>query len=295
MARLDRPAPPAPLASLAPLARAAHRARCALLASFLLAPLVACGPGTGVGPGPQATTVHVLVLHKGNDANGLNTTVAQLQASGFFTVQAFNAGLPATGGSPSPGVAALSKHHVALVWGDGQLADGALLGTDLATFADAGGGVAVAMFLHRGANPPVPSFPEGLGGTWDALLYSPVPEDVPPQDSPLACGALPLVSVAPLHPLMAGGALLNVGGSVPALNLAAVTAPVCTHPSGTAITAGATLLARWSDNVPFLTVAEVGPLHARMVALGAHVPQLTTSATAFQSLINALLWAAKEL
>ncbi len=294
MAPPDRPLP---LACLARLVRLAHRAPRALLVPILLVPLVACGGGSGNGGAVQSppVLVRVLVLHKGTDANGLNATVGQLQATGFFTVQTFNAGTPLVGGSASPGVAGLSKHDVALVWGDGQLADGALLGTDLATFADAGGGVVVAMFLHRGANPPVPSFPEGLGGTWDALLYSPVPEDVPPLDSPLSCAALPLVSLAPAHPLMAGGALVNVAGTVPALNLAAVTAPVCTHPSGTATTAGATLLARWSDNVPFLTVAEVGPLHARMVALGAHVPQLATSATAFQSLINALLWAANEL
>lgn len=259
------------------------------LCPVLLVLVAACGGG-GVGqPADRDGPHRVLIIHKGTDASGLASVVSQLQGAGFFTVQTFDAGA-----SPSPGPAVLSAYHAVLVWGDGQFSDAVTLGSDLAQFADAGGGVVLAMFLFRGGALPVPNFNEGLGGAWDGFNFFAIPEEFPPTDSPIGCGALPVVPDLSMHPILTGGVLASGLGVAPPCVLPTAP-PVCTHQHGTTIVVGATLLAHWSDSVPFLAERPIGLAHVRTVNVGATPPELASSPGAFRVLVNSLLYVVNDL
>lgn len=275
--------------------------RCPRLLASLLASLVvlaalffaSCG---GSGGSDVPTPVKVLVIHKGTDAQGLAEVLGALAATGKFTGSSFDAGA-----SPSPGGAALAAFDAALVLGDGRFADGVTLGNDLSTYVDGGGALVLAMWLFRGANTPVPNFPEGLGGVYDVGGYFAIPESATNLDSPNTCtggptGSLPLTVPAPTHRILAGGALSGGLGIVPAFNAASLSGlTLCKHHDGIAIASGATLVAAWDDGAPFVATNLIGLAHARTVNLGADVQELATSSATFQVVANALLWACGRL
>ena len=148
----------------------------------------------------------------------------KLDATGLFSaVDTFD------GGAGTPTLAQLNAYDAVMVTNVGAWSSAANLGTALAAYVDGGGGVVQTVFTTGG----VPG--SNLAGNWTASYNSIV-------FGPSASGAATLGTITDQnHPIMIGVETFNGGTS-------------SFRPSGTALTAGATLVASWSDGKPLVAV-----------------------------------------
>ncbi|MBX3387945.1 MAG: hypothetical protein KF691_00670 [Phycisphaeraceae bacterium] len=166
----------------------------------------------------------VLFVHSTVEAGGAADVVSKLAGSGVFAqVDAFDAGL----GTPT--LAQLKAYDAVLCSNQGSWADRTALGNVMSQYVDAGYGVVQAIFTTGGiAN-------SNLGGTWTAS-YNCI------TFGSSTSGAATLGTIAvPNHATMIGVQTFDGGSS-------------SYRPSGTALTAGATLIASWSDGKPLVVV-----------------------------------------
>lgn len=166
----------------------------------------------------------VLFLHSVTVVGGANDVVNKLTASGVFeTVQSFDAT------AATPTLADLKQYDAVLISNQASWPDRTALGNVMSQYVDAGYGVVQAIFTTGGtAN-------SNLGGTWTAA-YNCI------TFGPSVTGAATLGTIAvPEHATMIGVASFSGGTN-------------SYRPSGTALTAGATLIASWSDGKPLVAV-----------------------------------------
>ena len=192
--------------------------RLALLIGLLLAAFVAL-PAAVAGPRKPK----VLIVHSTfpNDQNDIRNKL--LATSLFQTVDVFNAG------SATPTIGLLRGYDAALLVNNDPWADRVALGNVMKQFVDEGYGVVQSLFTVAGASTGT------LGGTWTPD-YNCITFDT------IATGSAGLGAIAqPTHPIMNGVTAFGGGsGSF--------------RPSGTAITAGASLVASWNDGKPLVAV-----------------------------------------
>jgi len=167
----------------------------------------------------------VLFLH--SDAS-LPANVADVQnklsATGLFSSVATFDGAAAT-----PTLATLNQYDAVLISNDATWQSAANLGTVMRQYVDGGGGVVQTIFTTGGVGG------SNLAGTWDAsyncIVFG------PSTSGAATLGAIPDQN----HPIMIGVQAFD-GGSL------------SFRPSGVALTAGATLVASWSDGKPLVAV-----------------------------------------
>lgn len=128
--------------------------------------------------------------------------------------------------SATPTLGELLAYTAVLVYSDDDFLDATAFGDVLADYVDAGGTVVFATFVYN-INP--------IGGRIVTGDYMPL--TLGAQDSP---GGLTLVPVLPGHPLLAGVTSLNGGTS--------------SYHNIVTPTAGATLVANWSNGRPLIAV-----------------------------------------
>jgi hypothetical protein len=239
------------------------------------------GRSASLAPVPAGTTdVGQIVVRSGGrvavfgapSTASWNTDVrTKLQNTGLFTqVDAFLV----SGGSPIPTLAELLEYDAVFVYSDTSFNSAAAIGNVLADYMDAGGGVVMATFAFWNGNSL------GIEGRIKSAGY--LPFTTGGQNSP---GVLTLVPVDPAHPILSGVTSFNGGGST-------------YHNSPISPTAGATLVANWSNGQPL--IAAKTPTLGRIVGLNFYPPSSTVrsdfwSASTDGALImaNALMWAAR--
>ena len=265
-----------------------------------------CGGGGQVSHPPDDTRI-LIVCKNPNLADGADVRAKLLATGFFFSVALFDATDPAILAPPSPGLAALNASYDAvLVMGDGVFKDGDVLGNDLKGYVDAGNGLAIAMFCHRGQAAEPPNMPDGLGSTFDAANYFAIPEvTTPPFDNQVggSFGMNP-GSVLAAHPILLGGGVLGAPAVVTGTWNGGTT---CPRPNTTSasIVLGSTLVAEWSDgpafsSTPLLVTRLVGPMTARRADLGLYPATVTTRPNglplaSFQLIVNTMLWLCNKL
>ncbi|MBX3379299.1 MAG: hypothetical protein KF805_04340 [Phycisphaeraceae bacterium] len=191
-----------------------------LLACLMLALTFASHAEAGAKRKPT-----VLYLHSDGFAPNLVADVKnKLTATGLFlTVDTFD------GGAGTPTLAVLNTYDAVMVSNDGAWSNAANLGTALAAYVDGGGGVVQTVFTTGGVGG------SNLAGNWTASYNSIT-------FGPSMSGAATLGAIANQnHPIMIGVQTFDGGAS-------------SFRPNGTALTAGATLVASWSDGKPLVAV-----------------------------------------
>ncbi len=197
------------------------------------------------------------------------TTVqtALLATNQFATVDIINV---TTTGTGTPTLQQLQQYDALLCWTNNTPADNNAWGDVLADYVDAGGVVVVAVFANSSLTTG-----RNIGGRWQTGY------EVVLDQSGSASGAASLGTVAqPAHPIMAGVTTF-VGGSIGS------------RPVGTALEAGASLIASWSDGK--VLVAEGA--NPRRVDLGFYPPPSTCSGSGWTTggdllMANALAYVA---
>lgn len=244
-------------------------AGCLLLGALLLG--TSCGGGSPADPLPSDRP-RVLLVHAIQP--GYTTdVVGKLGAFGVFqAVDDFQAD------EGTPSLARLQGYDAVLVMSDAGFEDATALGDVLADYLDAGGGIVVAMF---GLND------DGLGvmgrfRTDDAFI-------IQPAGHVAGDGPFGLTVTAAAHPILGGVSAFGGGsGSI--------------RPGGTALRAGATLVATWDDTpgTPLVATGEIGG--QRRVDLGFFPPTsdvsggfVDASSDAMRIVANALRWVAGDL
>ncbi|MGH7244997.1 MAG: hypothetical protein ACREJD_16400 [Phycisphaerales bacterium] len=206
----------------------------------------------------------VLFLHSVSPIpDNVADVLASLQGSGVFEVVDEH-----DGGASTPTLATLKQYDAVLLTNDFAWADRNTLGNVMSQYVDAGYGVVQTVFTTTGAAN------SNLGGTWSAS-YNCI------TFGPATTGAASLGTVAvPEHATMMGVQTFSCGSSG-------------FRPAGTALTAGATLIASWSDGKPLVAV---GPKRNR-VDLGFYPASGDTepgnwdpSTDGTKLLVNALLY-----
>ncbi|MGH7244991.1 MAG: hypothetical protein ACREJD_16370 [Phycisphaerales bacterium] len=213
----------------------------------------------GAARKPKVLLVHSLVA-----ASDINDVVGKLSGSGVFQqVDAFNAN------AATPTLVQLKAYDAVMLTNQNVWADRVALGNVMAQYVDAGYGVVQTIFTSGGiAN-------SDMGGAWNAT-YNCITFGPSLFNTAATLGTIAL----PNHATMIGVGSFNGGtGSY--------------RPSGTALTAGATLIASWSDGKP-LVVA--GPKLNR-VDLGFYPPSSSSTAGLWDAatdgtklMVNALLY-----
>lgn len=218
-----------------------HRSFVAVIVSLIAAFLVS-SPALA---GPRKP--RVLLIDSFNSVARTNEVTGKIFSSGLFdTVDSFN------GRTGTPAIAALRAYDAVMVSNDSIWADRVALGNVLKQYVDEGYGVVQTSFTTNGfAN-------SNLGGSWtgdyNCITFSPT-----------ASGAATLGTIAqPDHPIVNGVSVFSGGAD-------------SFRPSGTALTAGATLVASWSDGKPLVVV---GPRINR-ADLGFFPPSADSAPNAF--------------
>jgi hypothetical protein len=173
---------------------------------------------------------------------------AKLLSTGLFnSVAIINAG------TTTPTLAELQAFDAVITWSNLNYQDAVGLGNVMADYVDGGGGVVVAVFANA-----TTATARVLGGRWDAGGYEII--DAPGTSS---TGAASLGSIlVPGHPIMQGVNTFAGGTS-------------SFRPSTTAVTAGSTRIAEWSDG---RTLVAVGASPHR-ADLGFYPPSNAVSST----------------
>lgn len=193
----------------------------------------------------QAGNVAILAA---DSAANMNDAQAKIAGSGFFgQVDIINVG------TTTPTLAQLQAYTSVLVWSNTNFLSPTALGDVLADYVDAGGGVVVTVFTNSTLNSN-----RYLQGRWITGTYS-VIQQIGGTTSG-ATQSLGLVLV-PSHPVMAGVTTFSGGNSY--------------RPTTTALTAGGTLIAQWTDGKTL--VAQHGTFQNR-IDLGMFPPSSTVSA-----------------
>lgn len=208
---------------------------------------------------------NVLYLHSdGGSLSRVADVVNKLSATGLFgTVATFD------GAASTPTLAVLNTYDAVMVTANTPWASAANLGTVMRQYVDGGGGVVQTVFTSGGAASG------SLAGTWNAS-YNCI------TFGPSTTGTATLGAIADQnHPIMIGVRSFNGGTS-------------SFRPAGTALTAGATLVASWSDGKPLVAV---GPLINRCdlgffpaSSDGGGAPFWLSSTDGVKLLANALLY-----
>ncbi len=172
-----------------------------------------------------AQTAKVLVVGAAQ-ASYVSDVQAKLVATGMFAqvdIFAANTGTPT--------LAQLQNYDSVLVFSDASYADPITLGNRLADYVDGGGGVVAATFSFYGN--------QGLSlqGRIQSAGYLPLTA------TSQTGGAQTLVADLPGHPLLQGVASFSGGSS--------------SYRNTAALTAGATQVARWTDNLPLVTFKQI--------------------------------------
>ncbi|MBN8597765.1 MAG: hypothetical protein J0L78_08840 [Planctomycetes bacterium] len=196
------------------------RSSVALVIGLVLAVLVAA-PEALAGPRKP----RVIYIHSEASAARVNDVRNKLTGSGLFeTVDPFDA----RGATPTIGQ--LRQYDAALVGNNAAWLNSVALGNVCKQYIDEGYGLVQTVFTTGG----VPG--SNLGGTWtpddNCIVFGPSL-----QNSAASLGAIAL----PNHPIVNGVSVFS-GGTRSA------------RPDGTALTAGATLVASWSDGKPLVAV-----------------------------------------
>lgn len=166
----------------------------------------------------------VLLIDSYNSTFRTNEVKNKLLASGLFdAVDSFN------GASGTPSISTLRAYDAALVSNDSPWSNRIALGDVLKQYVDEGYGVVQTTFTVNG----LPS--SNLGGSWtgdyNCITFS---------SSTIGAATLGTIAL-PNHPIVNGVSVFDGGSN-------------SFRPSGTAITAGATLVASWSDGKPLVVV-----------------------------------------
>ncbi len=199
-----------------------------LLRSGLFLRLLACLMiGAVIAPMAEAGAKRkpkVLFLHS-DVASAVNDVRNKLAATGLFqTVDTWDGHLS------TPTLAQLNGYDAVMVSNFDAWADRATLGTNLAQYVDGGGGVVQTVFTTAGI------LNSNLGGSWTAT-YNCITFGSSTYNSSASLGPIAVQN----HPIMIGVQSFD-GGSL------------SVRPSGTALTAGATLVASWTDGKPLVAV-----------------------------------------
>ncbi|MDZ7343232.1 MAG: T9SS type A sorting domain-containing protein, partial [candidate division KSB1 bacterium] len=168
-------------------------------------------------------------------------------------------------------LAELSAFNAVMVWSNNQYLNAPTLGNNLADYVDRGGSVVMAMFDM--------SPPYNLTGRWESGQYYVIPR------STLRTGTASLGTISqPGHPIMSNVTTFSGGTS-------------SYRPSSTALAAGATLIASWSDGVPLVAVKTISG--RRRADLGFFPPSNTVDSRFWvgttdgtKLMANALEWVA---
>jgi ELWxxDGT repeat protein len=155
---------------------------------------------------------------------------AKLNSTGLFSqVDAFLVG----SGDPVPTLAELEEYDAVLVYSDWEFGNSTAMGDVLVDYIDAGGGVVMATFAFWDPT----QWDGGIGGRISTDGYLPFTQNQ--QDD---ATNLTLVADDPEHPILSGVTSFN-GGSNSYFNTVN-------------LTAGAYLVAHWSNGVPLIAVKE---------------------------------------
>ncbi|MBY0111482.1 MAG: hypothetical protein K2Y21_01570 [Phycisphaerales bacterium] len=195
-----------------------HRSFVAVIVSFIAA-FLASSPALA---GPRKP--RVLLVESFNNVIRTNDVKNKIFSSGLFdAVDSFD------GRIATPTIAALRAYDAVMVSNDSPWVDRTALGNVLKQYVDEGYGVVQTTFTVNGITN------SNLGGSWtgdyNCITFSSA-----------TTGAATLGTIAqPNHPIVNGVSVFNGGSD-------------SFRPLGTAITAGATLVASWSDGKPLVVV-----------------------------------------
>lgn len=197
---------------------------CSVFRNWLLACLILAFTFVPLAQAGAKRKPKVLFLHS-DVASAVNDVRNKLAATGLFqTVDTFDGHL----GTPT--LAQLNAYDAVMVSNFDSWADRVSLGTNLAQYVDGGGGVVQTVFTTAGITN------SNLAGSWTAT-YNCITFGPSTFSSSATLGAITDQN----HPIMIGVQSFD-GGSF------------SIRPSGTALTAGATLVASWSDGKPLVVV-----------------------------------------
>lgn len=167
----------------------------------------------------------VLFVHSSTVSGGAADVVNKLSGSGvFLQVDAFDARFA------TPTLAQLKAYDAVLVSNQAAWFDRTALGNVMSQYVDAGYGVVQAIFTTAGIAG------SDLGGTWTAS-YNCITFGPSTEGTQATLGTI----AVPNHATMIGVQSFDGGSS-------------SYRPAGTALTAGATLIASWSDGKPLVVV-----------------------------------------
>lgn len=124
----------------------------------------------------------------------------------------------------TPTLAQLQQYDAIITWSNVNYSDSIAMGDVLADYVDAGGGVVVAVFANS-----TTTAARYLRGRWQTGGYEIVPAAGGTTSSTASLGNI----LVPGHPIMAG--------------VDSFSASTASRPTSTALTAGSTLIAQWSD------------------------------------------------
>ncbi|MCA9273564.1 MAG: hypothetical protein KDA31_11020 [Phycisphaerales bacterium] len=179
----------------------------------------------------------------------------KIMATGLFTqVDIINA----TGigdGTGTPSLATLMQYDAVIVWSNASFVDSVEMGDVLADYVDAGGGVVVALFANT-----TTSVNRNLAGRWQDAMggYIAIPQGGGfTTNTTVSIGEVP----DPNHPIMNGVEIfvndVGIGTNGPF---------GAWRPTNPTLTAGSTLVARYTDGKTLIAVAP----NPRVVELGFH-------------------------
>jgi hypothetical protein len=197
-----------------------------------------------------ASAGNVAIVAAAGTASSFSDPQSKIMASGFFgQVDIINAQ------TTTPALLQLQAYDAVIVWSNMDFQNPAGLGDVLADYVDAGGGVVVTVFANSstGAN-------RHIQGRW---LTGGYPIIVPQGGTTSLTGMAQTLGVVhiPAHPVMNGVSTFNGGTS-------------SFRPTTTAMTAGASLIASWSDGKIF--AAQHG-VHGNRIDLGFYPPSNAVS------------------
>ncbi len=218
------------------------------------APILALAVGSIATALPDVAIVAAASNTTNPETNTRFTDVRdKLVATGLFnSVTLFNATrFNPTGGTPTP--SELAQWDAVLVWSNDSFEDAVAMGTALADYADAGGGVVVAVFTNTSLH--VDRF---LQGRWQTGNYIAIPQN---GNFFQATGGLGQVLI-PNHPIFNGvNSFLTSTGVGQGGQLFGGYRPV-----NTTLTSGSTKVATWNSGHTLVALAP----NPRVVELGFH-------------------------
>jgi hypothetical protein len=180
-----------------------------------------CAVLLGSLPLQAQISVAICAAENGTNACEFQDVQAKLMATGQFTSVGLIDVMQST-----PTLLQLQQYQAVIVWSNYDFQDATLLGTTLADYVDAGGGVVVSVFANCETLTT-----RVLGGRW-LSGYEVIPSfgGIEYTTGPNGLGNV----LSPGHPVMNG--VTSFDGGIAAF-----------RPQSTSLTAGATLIAQWSD------------------------------------------------